>query len=82
MLLSAEMAAAYCGVSRRSFDDLVKVGTLPKPIPLKGRRGLPFGRKLWHRASLDSVLGKGGVDDWQSREAAWRKRQDRKADAR
>jgi predicted DNA-binding transcriptional regulator AlpA len=76
-LLGAEQAAAYCGISRRSFESLVKSGSLPKAVKL------PLRRKLWHRASLDSVLGKGGADDWQSREAAWRKRhEDRSPHAR
>lgn len=78
-LLGAELAAAYCGMSRRSFDELVKAGTLPKPVDLKRKGGLRFGKNLWHRASLDSVLGKGGVDDWQSRKAAWERRQNRDA---
>ena len=64
-LLGADQAAAYCGVSRGTFQKLVDNGKFPKPVKL------PIRRKLWHRASLDSALG---TDDFESRKAAWKLR--------
>jgi predicted DNA-binding transcriptional regulator AlpA len=45
-LLSAKQAAAYLGISMRSFDRLWRVHQLPQPVKL--------GRKnVWDRRTLD-----------------------------
>lgn len=50
MMLRRELAAAYVGMSARTFDDAVSDGLIPRPIPLVGTV------KAWHRADLDAWL--------------------------
>ena len=45
--LSLEEAAAYVGMSKQTFLKEVRAGTMPLPLPLKGRR------KLFSLAALD-----------------------------
>ena len=42
-------AASYVGVSPTHFDKLVRIGKMPKPVAL-------LGRKVWDRRALDRVL--------------------------
>lgn len=42
-------AASYVGVSAGTFDSLVKLGQMPKPIRLKRR-------KVWDHAALDQAI--------------------------
>lgn len=44
-----ELAALYCGVSPRHFDDLVKAGLLPRARRLEGI-------KIWLTVDLDAAL--------------------------
>ena len=46
--LTASDAAAYVGLSERTFRGRVKEGKLPRPHPATGR---------WDRAAIDTVLG-------------------------
>lgn len=46
LMMSAEQAAAYVGLSRPSFQKAVDDAIFPEPVRL-GRRA------LWHRQSLD-----------------------------
>lgn len=72
-LLGADQAAAYCGISRNTFESLVDKGRFPRPVKL------PIRRKLWQRSALDSALG---ADDFDARKARWKRRhEDRPADA-
>jgi predicted DNA-binding transcriptional regulator AlpA len=48
--LRRELAAVYCGVSLRHFDELVRAGELPKP------RRLGASVKLWLTSDLDAAL--------------------------
>lgn len=45
--LSRQDAACHCGVSVYSFDDWVRRGILPKPIP---------GTRRWDRKAIDAAL--------------------------
>lgn len=45
--LSGQDGARYCGVSIYSFDDWVRRGILPKPIP---------GTRRWDRKAIDAAL--------------------------
>lgn len=54
VLLRAELAAAYVGMSRSTFDAAVKAGTAPAPAP--SRVG---GIRAWRRAELDAWAGQG-----------------------
>jgi predicted DNA-binding transcriptional regulator AlpA len=47
--LSREQAAAFCGIATDLFDRLVKDGTLPRGIKLRGRT-------VWDRAALDRAF--------------------------
>jgi len=62
-LLSAEQAAAYCGMSRGSFELCVEACKFPKPVDL------PIRRRLWQRAGLDAAIakGSGAADDRETR---------------
>lgn len=42
-------AASYVGVSPTHFDRLVRIGKMPRPVVL-------LGRKVWDRRALDRVL--------------------------
>lgn len=53
-MLSREQAAAYAGLSTRTFDILVKDGRMPKP-----KRPID-SRVLWDRHQLDRA-----IDRWQ-----------------
>jgi excisionase family DNA binding protein len=48
--LSQAEAAAYLGVSAKTFRRQVKAGRLPGPMPLSSRR------RVWDRAALDAHL--------------------------
>jgi len=48
--LTANQAASYIGISRSTFDGLVKNGTLPSPITLTKRV------LRWDREKLDGYL--------------------------
>ena len=48
--LTANKAASYIGISRSTFDGLVKNGTLPSPITLTKRV------LRWDREKLDGYL--------------------------
>jgi len=56
VLLCRSAAAKLCGVSWRTFDKMVKQGTMPDPVDLE-----PLSRKYWHRgqilAALDRAAG-------------------------
>ena len=53
-LLDTENAAAYCGMSRSTFDHLAAQGSIgPKPIRFTKRT------VLWSRAELDQWIAKG-----------------------
>lgn len=72
-LLGAEQAAAYCGISRNTFELLVDKGRFPGPVKL------PIRRKLWQRTALDSAVG---ADDFDARKTKWKRRhEDRPAKA-
>ena len=67
--LSREEAAAYCGLSPESFDEWVKRGLVPGPIP---------GTRRFDRKALDLALdGASGLatipdsafDTWRARRA-------------
>jgi hypothetical protein len=77
LMLSAEQAAAYCGVSRDTFAALVDAKVLPEATKL------PIRRKLWNRDALKEALAKRSpaANDWRQRRDEWRKRQDRAAGA-
>jgi predicted DNA-binding transcriptional regulator AlpA len=47
--LCREAAAAYIGVSASKFDDMVKDGRMPAPIPVDARR-------IWDRVALDHAF--------------------------
>jgi hypothetical protein len=51
-LLSREAAAAYCGCdSLSTFDDWVRRGIIPRPLP---------GTHRWDRRAIDTALDKAG----------------------
>jgi hypothetical protein len=64
--LNRAQAAAYLGVSRRTFDLEVRSGVWPGPL----RRGPKGGLRTWDRAALDAaadalsslVLARRGAD--------------------
>jgi predicted DNA-binding transcriptional regulator AlpA len=64
--LSREQAAAYVGVSPTLFDEMVKDGRMPQPIPINTRR-------VWDRWALDeafTALAGGNIqaapaDEWK-----------------
>jgi len=45
--LTRDAAAAYCGLSPQGFDDWVKRGVVPGPIP---------GTQRWDRKAIDLAL--------------------------
>ena len=47
--LNRQEAALYIGVSPSLFDDLVKSGEMPKPVPIKSR-------KVWDVHQLDEYF--------------------------
>jgi len=47
--LRADSAAAYIGMGKTKFLELVDKGTIPKPINIEGIR-------IWDRFDLDAVL--------------------------
>lgn len=63
--LDAELAAAYVGLSRSSWESLVKAGDAPAAV------WLTAGRKVWLREDLDAWLDKraGRVNDAGSADA-------------
>jgi hypothetical protein len=68
-LLSREAAAAYCGCdSLSTFDDWVRRGIIPRPLP---------GTHRWDRRAIDTALDKAGglVNDSknESEYGAWKK---------
>jgi predicted DNA-binding transcriptional regulator AlpA len=69
-LLSAEQAAAYCGVSRESFATCVDAGLFPGPVDL------PIRRRLWSRAAIDAALTSEPVDDYDAGRAVHEARVD------
>jgi len=58
-----ETAAAYVGVSARTFDKLVADGRMPRPVRINGR-------VIWDRIALDRAFGRlagqdeDGDDPW------------------
>jgi prophage regulatory protein len=48
LLLRREMAAAFLGLSPATFDNGVKGGELPRPVPVVG------AIKAWHRGDLEA----------------------------
>jgi len=52
-LLSSDSAAAYCGMSRRTWFELDQRGVIPSPIRLSNRI------VLWDRESLDHWIDLG-----------------------
>lgn len=46
-LLSRQQAAAYCGLSARSFSDWVAKGRMPQPLPQTSR---------WDLRAIDSAI--------------------------
>jgi predicted DNA-binding transcriptional regulator AlpA len=63
-LLSAEQAAADCGMSRESFATCIDAGLFPGPVDL------PIRRRLWSRAAIDAALTSEPADDYDARRAA------------
>ncbi len=64
--LSREVAALYCGLSKEGFDEWVRRGLVPGPIP---------GTQRWDRKAIDLALDRASgicndCDD-QSPFAAW-----------
>jgi excisionase family DNA binding protein len=55
--ISAEEAATYLGISRRTFERAVEGGELPRGIRL-GKR-----RVVWDRRALDAHLDRLGMSD-------------------
>lgn len=59
--LSREQAAAYVGVSRTKFDEMVRDGRMPKPKRVDGR-------VIWDRLRLDEAFaalpGDGEANPW------------------
>ena len=53
VLLRRAAAAKLCGVSGRTFDKLVRAGTMPDPVELD-----PLSRKYWHRGQIMAALDK------------------------
>jgi hypothetical protein len=49
LVLSRADAASYCGVCVSTFDDWVKRGILPGPIP---------GTRKWYRKAIGAALDK------------------------
>jgi len=47
--LSRETAAAYVGIGTTLFDEMVRLGKMPRPATLKGRL-------IWDRQALDRAL--------------------------
>ena len=68
--LTRDAAAAYCGLSPQGFDDWVKRGVVPGPIP---------GTQRWDRKAIDLALDRASglaivkdsaFDDWKRRHAS------------
>ncbi len=65
--LAREDAAAYCGLAPEGFDEWVKRGIVPGPIP---------GTQRWDRRAIDLALDrasgidtvkKSALDEWKAR---------------
>jgi predicted DNA-binding transcriptional regulator AlpA len=54
--LSREEAADYVGVSPSLFDQMVRDGRMPQPIPINARR-------VWDRHKLDEAISNLAGDD-------------------
>lgn len=53
ILLCRSAAARLCGVSPKTFDKLVRAGTMPGPVELE-----PLARRYWHRGQVQDALDK------------------------
>lgn len=70
--LPREMAAEYLGITVSKFDQYVRLGTLPKPLPL----GRPA---VWDRKALDAAYDKlSGFEPLDGEEQALRAIHERK----
>jgi hypothetical protein len=67
--LAREEAAAYCGLSPEGFDEWVKRGIVPGPLP---------GTQRWDRRAIDLALDRASgiatisgsaFDEWKARHA-------------
>ena len=67
--LTREDAAAYCGLTPEGFDEWVRRGIVPGPIP---------GTQRWDRKAIDLALDRASgiatmkesaFDDWKARHA-------------
>ena len=70
--LTREDAAAYCGLTPEGFDDWVKRGVVPGPIP---------GTQRWDRKAIDLALDRASGIQSASSDAAspyeeWRTRRE------
>ena len=70
--LTRDEAAAYCGLNPEGFDQWVKRGIVPGPIP---------GTQRWDRKAIDLALDRAsGLESTQPQEGPfeqWRKRRAR-----
>ena len=78
--LSVDAAAAYVGLSQRTFEAEVAFGTFPQPFKLGRTR-----RRLWDVRALDATMDRASglsnaSDDLEARARAWEAhKQDREA---
>jgi predicted DNA-binding transcriptional regulator AlpA len=64
-LINREAAAAYVNVSTPTFDEMVKVGTMPQPKLLTGRR------KAWDVRQLDICVDNLPTAETVSNDDTW-----------
>jgi hypothetical protein len=67
--LARDDAAAYCGLTPEGFDEWVKCGAVPGPIPSTQRRDRKANDLAFDRASGIATMKTSAFDDWQARHA-------------